>query len=208
MLKASPKLLSRCAVLLALTTMIGVGMALAQDATANVPAAQKDSIMDYLTNHPEQAKQLHENPNLINDPNWLSKNPQVQTYLNKHPDLKSGAASNPNEFVNRAEMGTLKGDHGALNRTSNYLDKHPDIKRDLEKDPKLIDDPKYLAAHPALQKELATHPEIRNEAMNHPNAFKEAVERNDRYNERHRTKTHPTAKPRTAPAAKSRGSMR
>jgi len=206
MLNASPKLLSRCAALIALALSIGMGAALAQDSTAGVPAEQKDSIQDYLTNHPEQAKQLHENPNLINDPNWLAKNPQVQTYMQKHPDLKSSAASNPNEFVNRSEMGTLRGDHGALNRSTNYLNKHPDIKRDLEKDPKLIDDPKYLAQHPALEKELARHPEIRNEAMNHPEGFKQAAERNARYNERHHA--HPTAKPKAQPMAKSKASAK
>jgi hypothetical protein len=205
MLNASPKLLSRFAVFVALAMAVGLGTAIAQTEgpVATVPTEQKDDIRDYLTNHPEQARQLHENPSLINDPNWLSKNPQVQSYLEKHPDMKSTAATNPNHFVDRAEKGTLRTDHQALDRSNNYLDKHPDIKSDLEKNPKLIDDPNYLAKHPALKEELAKHPYIREEAMNHPEKYKEASERNSRYNGRHKPKMEPAAK--AHPVAKKGG---
>lgn len=143
---------------------------------------ERGQIANYMTNHPGVAEELHKNPSLVNDPNWLAKHPQLQNYMNTHPGLQKAAAANPESVVNRTERGTLERDHAALNKTDDYLSKHPEIKQELAKNPKLIDDPKYLAAHPGLDKELADHPEIRKEAMAHPNDFKKAVEANNQYN--------------------------
>ncbi|MGA8868211.1 MAG: hypothetical protein WB510_14650, partial [Candidatus Sulfotelmatobacter sp.] len=38
-----------------------------------------------------------------------------------------------------------------------FLDKHPEIAEQLQKDPKLIDDQKWVANHPALQDFMADH---------------------------------------------------
>jgi hypothetical protein len=202
MLNTSPKMLSRFAVLIALVMSVSMGTALAQLPSAQEPpptTGEKDSIQDYLNHHPEQARQLHENPSLINDPNWLSQNPKVANWMQRHPDMKGRATADPHSFVNHSEMRTLGADHRELDKSGRYLGNHPEIRQELAANPKLIDDPKYLAQHPGLDKELASHPQIRQDAMNHPEAFKKAMERNDRYNERHH-KAHasPTATHRVA----------
>jgi hypothetical protein len=53
----------------------------------------------------------------------------------------------------------------------NYLDRHPDVNAELSRNPRLIDDPAYLANHPELHAYLHAHP---NEAMafrSHPDRF-------------------------------------
>ncbi len=52
-----------------------------------------------------------------------------------------------------------------------YLDQHPQIARELQRDPRLIDNPNYLAAHPSLQNYLRNHPEVRQDWKQHPYAF-------------------------------------
>jgi len=59
-----------------------------------------------------------------------------------------------------------------------YLDKHQDVRADLEKNPKLIDDPAYLDKHPHLKVFLEHHPNTREELRENPQAF---MHRENRY---------------------------
>jgi hypothetical protein len=188
MLKSLRNQLFSFAVATAVGLFTGVGLAQtsATDPTIQAPTGAEQNQMDrYLTNHPEAAKELHENPSLINDPKWLGQHPDVQKYMVQHPNLKQSAVSNPKSLVNNTERHTIQEDHRMMTNTNRYLDQHPEIRNELKNNPKLIDDPKYLAAHPDLSKELAEHPEIRQEAMNHPKDFKKAAEANGRYNKNH-----------------------
>jgi hypothetical protein len=173
------------AVVIAMTVWTCASMA-QTDATAPPepqPSAKETTQIDnYMTNHPAVANELHNNPSLVNDPTWLAKHPELHNYMNNHPGIQKAAAANPASVVNRADRSTLGRDHADLNKSDSYLAHHPEIKEQLTKNPKLIDDPKYLAEHPGLDKELATHPEIRNEAMAHPEDFKKASEANAQYN--------------------------
>jgi hypothetical protein len=55
----------------------------------------------YLDKHPEVAKELRENPNLINDPTWLSKHPALQNWLKNHPRAMQELKENPKAFMRR-----------------------------------------------------------------------------------------------------------
>ncbi|HTA23734.1 MAG TPA: hypothetical protein VK763_09390 [Terriglobales bacterium] len=215
MLNISPKLLKRASMSVALATTLCAGMALAQDTTPQPqpssdaqmvrPSSSETNTMDhYLNNHPDVAKQLHEDPSLINNPQWLASHPKVQSYMNSHPAMKADAATHPGEFVNHTERQDLTRDHKALNGVDALAHDHPQIANELKNNPKLIDDPKYLAQHPGLDSYLAQHPEIRQEAQAHPNAFAKDVERNNKYNEdrAHRAAAPPTPPARTTAARK------
>jgi len=52
----------------------------------------------------------------------------------------------------------------------------------LSENPRLIDDPKFVADHPALNNYLNTHPGVKNEWENHPQAFADAARADERYN--------------------------
>src|SRR5262249_6380059 len=62
-----------------------------------------------------------------------------------------------------------------------YLDGHPEVSRQLARDPRLADNPQYLATHPGLDAYLSKHPEVRQELQTHPDRFMNAERRDDRY---------------------------
>ena len=192
MLKLSPELLMRHSLSIALAMTMGVTMAVAQTSGGTSeppmvnPTSPETNTMDqYLNNHPGVADQLHNNPSLINDPNWLATHPKVQSFMNNHPAMKTDAANNPAGFVNHTERHDVVADHKALNGTDAYAREHPKIADQLKNNPKLIDDPKYLAQHPGLDKYLAQHPEIRQAAQAHPDTFAKAAEANNKYDKTH-----------------------
>jgi hypothetical protein len=200
MFKSPKNQLFSLAVATALAAFPCAGLAQATDPNGTAPTGAEQNQMDrYLNNHPEAAKELHENPSLVNDPKWLGQHPEVQRYMNQHPNVKQSAAANPKSIVNSTERNTLQQDHKMLTNSNQYLAQHPEVRSELKNNPKLIDDPKYLAAHPDLDKELKEHPEIRQEAMNHPNDFKKASEANGQYN-----KNHPQHHPTTTPTPKKK----
>ena len=213
MLNISPKLLKRVSLSMALAAIVCAGMALAQDTPPSPssdaqmvnPSSSETKTMDhYLNNHPEVAKQLHDNPSLINNPQWLAQHPNVQNYMNSHPSMKTDAATHPGEFVNHTERHDLAADHKALNGTDAFMKNHPKVADELKANPKLVDDPNYLAKHPELDNYLAKHPEVRQEAQAHPDAFAKAAEDNSKYNDEraHRASTAPLPAARTAAARK------
>ena len=196
---ASPKLLKHFAMVGTLAAFAWVGTALAQTTAdpaapmAGPDAAQTGSMEHYLNNHPEEAKELHENPSLINDPNWLAKHPTVQHWMNSHPNVKQDAIHNPNDFVHHTERETVDKDHRNLNSTDRFLSRHPDVAKQLNENPKLIDDPQYRADHPELNNYLNKHPGVADEWKRHPNEFAKAVRANGNYN-----RTGHVREPRTA----------
>ena len=214
MLNASPKTLKHFAIVSALAMTAWVGTAAAQSSTpspvsptagpgpATTPAngapttGETDTMEKYLTNHPRVADELHNDPSLINNPQWLAKHPVVQNWMNTHQNVKQDAATNPKNFVNNTEHETLNRDRKAMNNTDEYLSKHPGLAKQLNENPRLIDDPKFLAEHPSLNNYMKDHPGVANEWKSHPEAFADAARADARYN---RTgKVPPINHPRTS----------
>jgi len=52
-----------------------------------------------------------------------------------------------------------------------YLDSHPQVAQQLNRDPRLADNPQFLATHPGLDSYLATHPQVRARLQQHPGRF-------------------------------------
>jgi hypothetical protein len=42
----------------------------------------------FMANHPKIARQLHDNPSLINDRDWVRSHPNLHEYLQNHPDAR------------------------------------------------------------------------------------------------------------------------
>ena len=61
--------------------------------------------------------------------------------------------------------------HTELRNFDAYLDQHQDVRADLQRNPKLIDDPGYLQKHPHLKDFLEHHPNTRAELRENPNFF-------------------------------------
>lgn len=52
-----------------------------------------------------------------------------------------------------------------------FLDSHPEIAEQLRKDPSLIDNRSFVAAHPALQEYLQNHPQLASAFRSRPDLF-------------------------------------
>jgi dsDNA-binding SOS-regulon protein len=143
----------------------------------------------FLDQHPEIAEQLRKNPKLIDDSKWVGNHPELQQYMAEHPTMRREFDEHPDAFMrdeNRFDHQTDRPDitRGELARMDQFLDKHPEIAEQLKKDPKLIDDQKWVANHPELQKFMKEHPEVRQQFDEHPYAFMRDENRYDRWEDR------------------------
>lgn len=145
------------------------------------------------------AQQLEANPSLINDSNFVNANPSLKQFLVTHPDVQQQFAQNPAQFIQeftRSEnnMGNPNGDNdaargrnpnadtqgrnpnpdltqGEVASTDQFLDQHPSIEKQLEANPSLINNPKYLSDHPELRAFLSAHAQVREEFTENPSFF-------------------------------------
>ncbi len=139
----------------------------------------------YLDEHPEVARQLAHNPNLVDNPQFRANHQGLDSYLNTHPYVRTELQQHPDRFMTdewkheRRENGS--GPHPLAN-TDHYLDQHPEVAQQLNKDPRLIDNRQYVDNHPGLHEFLNTHPDARRQWKSHPYKF---TAREDRYDHNH-----------------------
>lgn len=55
----------------------------------------------YLRKHRTVESDLRDNPQMINDAQYLSRHKDLETFLRKHPQITADLSSDPNYFVNR-----------------------------------------------------------------------------------------------------------
>jgi len=145
--------------------------------TPQVDSRELQNFSQFLLNHPNMAKQVQQNPSLLNDPNFQAQNPELQTFLKNHPGVAQQIQANPTRFGNDTQKVLATGGEvtrGQAARTDEFLNNHPDVAQELRKDPSLIDNKQYLAQHPQLQGYLNKHPEIAHQWKDHPEKFDQA----------------------------------
>jgi hypothetical protein len=86
--------------------------------------------------------------------------------------------------------------HPDVEGFDNYLYDHPEVRGELSKDPRLIDDPAYMAKHPELRDYMHEHPREAAAFRRHPDRFmhrehvyNRSVRRWDKHHE-HYVETH------------------
>jgi phage-related protein len=171
---------------LSLTALIWAVPGHAQS-TSTTPPSQDDitrrevvMMNDFLDNHLEIAEQLQKNPKLIDDQTWVAAHPALQQFLSDHSEVRTAFDQNPSLFMHdedryqRSEDDITRRDVGLMD---DFLDKHPEIAEQLQKNPRLIDNKKWVAAHPALQQFLSDHSDVRSAFDEHPNLFMRDVDR-------------------------------
>ena len=140
----------------------------------------------FLDSHPEIAEQLRKDPSLVNSKEFVAKHPALQEFLQGHGELAQELRQNPNAFMNQEQRFDRRDDsrdrdfqRGQLASMDQFLDGHPEIAEQLRKNPALLNDKKFVNAHPALQSYLQQHPQVRQEAIENPNAFMHQEQRFD-----------------------------
>jgi hypothetical protein len=136
----------------------------------------------YLDEHPEVARQLGAHPGLADNPQFLATHPGLDGYLSHHPEVRQDLLQHPYRFMSDEWRHDERGygiTHGEIARFDHgYLDEHPEVAQQLAHDPRLVDNPQFLATHPGLDEYFKNHPEIREELQHHPDRF---IGREDRY---------------------------
>src|SRR5580700_625758 len=182
-------------VLLALTACFYLSKpAAAQSAPAQDtrPVQDRDASREQLANfdrfldsHRETADQLRKDPSLVDNREFVTNHPALQTYLQDHPAIREAIRQNPDSFM-RAEdrLDRREADRDAnraeLANLDRFLDSHREISEQLRKDPSLVDNREFVKNHPALQTYLQDHPAVREQLRQNPNAFMQEENRFDR----------------------------
>src|SRR2546422_382882 len=131
----------------------------------------------FLDSHPEVAEALRKDPNLINNPNWVGKHPELKDWLEDHPNAREELKENPTAFLRR-ERGFEKqegkeGDttRGEVRNFDQFLDSHPEVAEGLRRNPNLINNPNWVSKHPELKEWLENHPYASKKIKENPRAF-------------------------------------
>ena len=147
----------------------------------------------FLDRHPEIAEQLRHDPSLLSNANFVQNHPELQAFLKDHPAIQRDADQDPRALMRQEERFDRRDDgrgdrdrdgisQGELEAMRQFLNTHPEIAEQLQKDPKLIDNAKFVDDHSALKQFLADHPGVRHEFDSHPYAFMRGEDRDDRAN--------------------------
>jgi phage-related protein len=138
---------------------------------------QVATLDEFLDSHPDVDKTLRGNPWLIRNAQYLKEHPELQTFLNQHPELKEESAETPAYLMQREKrfdaQERRRGENPDLTRQQvatldQFLDTHPDIDKTLSGNPWLIRNAQYLKEHPELQTFLNQHPELKEESAETP----------------------------------------
>src|SRR5579864_5259679 len=136
----------------------------------------------FLDSHREIAEQVRQNPSLVNNDQFVTNHPALQTFMQQHPSVREELKENPKAFMHEEARYDRREDqrmHEERIHFNQFLDSHREIGEQLRKNPKLINDEAYVKGHPELQTYLQDHPEFRETVRKDPDAFTRADD--DRY---------------------------
>jgi hypothetical protein len=154
----------------------------------------------FLDGHPEIAEQVRRNPSLLDDREYVSSHPELQTYLQDHPRVREEVKESPRAFMrDENRFDRREADDKDRDREGNrdrdrdndanrrelanfdaFLDKHPETAEQLRKNPTLADNREFLENHPALRQFMQEHPGVRQQMAQDPRVFMNQEDRFDR----------------------------
>jgi phage-related protein len=169
--------------LLGMATLLWIGSpAIAQSAQPqdrDTTTRQLSSFDGFLDGHPEIAEQLHKNPALVRDQQFVENHPALQDYLQRHPAVREEISENPDAFMRQEQRYDRREDRRELANLDGFLDSHPEIAEQLRKNPSLVNDKQFVKNHPALQEFLQNHSGATQDLRQNPNAFMQEEQRFD-----------------------------
>jgi hypothetical protein len=141
----------------------------------------------FLDNHREIADQLRKDPSLVDNREFVTNHPALQTYLQDHPGVREAIRQNPDSFMRAEDRLDRREDNrdrdanrAELANFDRFLDSHRETSEQLRKDPSLVDNREFVKNHPALQTYLQDHPGVREAIKQDPNGFMKEEARYDR----------------------------
>ena len=138
---------------------------------------QLASFDQFLDHHREIAEQLHKDPSLVNNQQFVQSHPPLQAYLQSHQGVREEITENPNSFMrqeNRFDRreDSMSRDHD-MGQASfrEFLGSHSSVAKQLAKNPALANDQRFLQKHPEFQEYLSSHPQVQSQLTHDPNSF-------------------------------------
>ena len=121
--------------------------------------------------HPDIEQELRANPSLIDNQSYVQNHPQLQDFLNGHPKTRQVFDQNPAAFMSLEVRVIQREDAATVPDMDQFLRTHPEIAKQLQANPSLINNPKYLKDNPALRTYLDGHPDVRIAFTQNPSMF-------------------------------------
>jgi hypothetical protein len=152
----------------------------------------------FLDSHREIAGQLRKDPSLVDNREFVTNHPELQTYLQDHPAVREAIRQNPDAFMRAEDRLDRRDDNRdrdanreELASFDRFLDSHREVAEQVRKNPALVDDREFVTNHPALQTYLQDHPAVREQLRQNPNAFLQEENRFDRREDDHDRNANP-----------------
>jgi len=136
----------------------------------------------FLDSHPEIAEQLHKDPSLADNQQFLKTHAPLQAYLQEHSAIREQLKTNPNASMQQEDAfgRDNRQDHDQrVASFKQFLDGHANISDELSKDPTRVKDHQYVQKRPELEAYLNAHPDIREQLMANPRDFIHGQQRYD-----------------------------
>ena len=149
--------------------------AFAQEGGQHEALGGEGAFLNFLQQHPDMKAELEADPNRINNPDFVKKHPELQTFYQHHPEVRTEMQENAADFM-RHEKFQL-GFRQNFNNFHDYLKGHPEVEDQLEKNPQLADDPNFMKQHPELHDYMKSHPEVAWQMKHDPHQFFSAENR-------------------------------
>ena len=139
------------------------------------------SFDQFLDHHREIAEQLHRDPSLVKNQQFVQTHPALQSYLQAHQNVREEITENPNAFMRQENNfdhreDTLGKDMDGKDGFREFLGGHSDISKELSKKPALANDPKFLQKHPDFQQYLKAHPAVQSQLTQDPSNFMKSMQ--------------------------------
>jgi hypothetical protein len=157
-----------------------------QPAAVSTTDASREELANldrFLDNHPILEQELGSNPSLVNDPEYVQREPDLQIFLSHHPAVKAELQKDPDYLARRRTLadantpgrgmtnGSPSLDGAEAAQLHEFLGAHNDVEQSLKQNPALINDSTFLGAHPELQTFLNQHPRARYLFVEDPRSF-------------------------------------
>lgn len=167
----------------AFSFFFGLGMLFSTVAVAQDDLTRHElrNLHQFLENHPRIARELRNNPSLVNDRRWVERHDDLQGFLKDHPRIRRELRENPGRVMTWERNLNARAD---LRKFDRFLDSHPRLAERLRDNPELLRDRRFIDNHDELQAFLRDNPDLRRELQAQPHAFMERVNRYDRYSNR------------------------
>jgi len=144
----------------------------------------------FADSHREVADQLRKNPSLINSRDYVSGHPELQAFLQNHPEVNTAMSQNPDAFMqgearfdNNADGRDVDGGRNA-EQFHRFLDDHPEIAEQVRRDHSLADNQRFIDSHPDLKGFYQANPDVRNQVRENPDAIMQQDDRFARVDDR------------------------